>query len=109
MDNPSSSDAVLTPVCTSNSDSQNHVIASFPDPKDTYGTSHLENRSPGVDSSFSKPATSDEVSAVPGVASSSHQATRGSSNTFEELFGSDSGVFSEDLMPEIQDGDPDSD
>jgi hypothetical protein len=109
MDNPSSSDSVLTPVCTSNSDSQNHVIASFLEQKATYGISHLENRSPAVEASFSKLATSDEVSAVPGVASSSHQAPRGFSNTFEESFGSDSGVFSEDWMPEIQDGDPDSD
>jgi hypothetical protein len=111
MDNPSSSDAVLTPVCTSNSDPQNHIMATFPEQKPTYGTSHLENKSPAVDTSLSKPATSDEVSGVPGVVSSSHEAPRGSSNTFTELFGSDSAVESEseDSLPEIQDGDPDSD
>jgi hypothetical protein len=91
MDNPSSSDAVLTPVCTSNSDPQNRIMASFPEQNPTYGTSHLEDESPAVDTSLSKPATSDEVS---GVVSSSHEEPRGSSNTFAELFGSDSGVES---------------
>ncbi|KAK3152819.1 hypothetical protein QOZ80_2BG0163990 [Eleusine coracana subsp. coracana] len=110
MDNPSSSDAVSTPVYTSNSDPQNHVISSSPEQKPTYGISHLENKSLAVDASLSKLATSNENSAAPGVASSTHEAPRGST-TFAELFGSDSGVESdsEDSMPEIQDGDPDSD
>ncbi|KAK3156687.1 hypothetical protein QOZ80_2AG0110520 [Eleusine coracana subsp. coracana] len=110
LDNPSSSDAVSTPVYTSNSDPQNHVISSSPEQKPTYGISHLENKSLAVDSSLSNLATSNENSAVPGVASSTHEAPRGST-TFAELFGSDSGVESdsEDSMPEIQDGDPDSD
>ncbi|GJN14082.1 hypothetical protein PR202_gb00862 [Eleusine coracana subsp. coracana] len=88
MDNPSSSDAVSTPVYTSNSDPQNHVISSSPEQKPTYGISHLENKSLAVDASLSKLATSNENSAAP-----------------------DSGVESdsEDSMPEIQDGDPDSD
>lgn len=111
IDNPSSADAVSTPVCTSNSDSQNHVIASLPEQKPTYGISHLENNGPAVDASSSKLATSNEISAAPGVASRPHEAPRGSSTTFAELFGSDSGVESdsEDSLPEIQDGDPDSD
>ncbi|GJN14295.1 hypothetical protein PR202_gb01099 [Eleusine coracana subsp. coracana] len=111
MDNPSSSGAVSTPVYTSNSDSHNRVIASFPEQMPTYGISNLEKKSPVVDASSSKLATSNEISAAPGVASSTHEAPRGSLTTFTELFGSDSGVESdsEDPMPEIQDGDPDSD
>ncbi|GJM88488.1 hypothetical protein PR202_ga04559 [Eleusine coracana subsp. coracana] len=111
MDNPSSSNAVSIPVYTSNSDSHNHVIASFPEQMPTYGISNLEKKSPVVDASSSKMATSNEISAAPGVASSTHEAPRGSITTFTELFGSDSGVESdsEDPMPEIQDGDPDSD
>lgn len=109
MDNPSSTNVVLAPVYTSNSDSQYHVIASFPEQKPTYDISHLENKGLAVDASSSKLATSNEISAAPGVASSTHEAPKGS--TFAELFGSDSGVESdsEDSMPEIQDGDPDSD
>ncbi|KAF8656892.1 hypothetical protein HU200_060454 [Digitaria exilis] len=99
VDNPSSSNAVSAPVYTTNSDSQRHTQFS-----------HLENRSPAVNVPSSKLGTSDEVSDVP-VASGFHQAPEGRSTSFAELFGSESGVDSgsEDSIPDIVDGDPDSD
>ncbi|XP_062218887.1 uncharacterized protein LOC133918828 isoform X2 [Phragmites australis] len=111
MDNPSSSNAVSTPGHTTNSDSQNHMIASFPEQKRIDHVSHLENKSSVIDAPFRKLGTSDEASVVPDVASSSHQAPGGSSTSFAELFGSESDVESEseDSMPDIKDGDPDSD
>ncbi|TVU32378.1 hypothetical protein EJB05_24107 [Eragrostis curvula] len=107
---PSSSN-VSDPVYTANADPENHVIASFPEQKLTSGVSHLENTSPPVNPSSSKLATSDEASAVPSVTSGNHRAPGPSATSFAELFGSDSGVESdsEDSMPEIKDGDPDSD
>nr|CAB3446483.1 unnamed protein product [Digitaria exilis] len=109
VDNPSSSNAVSAPVYTTNSDSQRHVTPSFPEQKQTQ-FSHLENRSPAVNVPSSKLGTSDEVSDVP-VASGFHQAPEGRSTSFAELFGSESGVDSgsEDSIPDIVDGDPDSD
>uniref|UniRef100_A0A0A9CRN0 Uncharacterized protein n=1 Tax=Arundo donax TaxID=35708 RepID=A0A0A9CRN0_ARUDO len=111
MDNPSSSNAVSTPGRTRNSDSQNHVIAPFLEQKGSGHIGHLENRTPVVNSSSGKVGTSNEASAVPGVGSSSRQAPGASSSTFAELFGSESGVESEseDSIPDINDGDPDSD
>ncbi|KAF8693991.1 hypothetical protein HU200_038564 [Digitaria exilis] len=99
VDNPSSSNAFSAPVYTTNSDSQRHTQFS-----------HLENRSPAVNAPSSKLGTSDEVSDVP-VASGIHQAPEGRSTSFAELFGSESGVDSgsEDSIPDIVDGDPDSD
>nr|CAB3449679.1 unnamed protein product [Digitaria exilis] len=109
VDNPSSSNAFSAPVYTTNSDSQRHVTPSFPEQKQTQ-FSHLENRSPAVNAPSSKLGTSDEVSDVP-VASGIHQAPEGRSTSFAELFGSESGVDSgsEDSIPDIVDGDPDSD
>ncbi|KAG2658055.1 hypothetical protein PVAP13_1KG167755 [Panicum virgatum] len=111
VDNTSSSNAVLAPVHTTNSDSQKHVIPSFPGQRRTDQVSHLENRSPTVDAPSSKLETSDEVSDVPVAASGFHQAPVGRSTSFAELFGSESGVDSEsdDSVPDIVDGDPDSD
>ena len=111
VDNTSSSNAVLAPVHTTNSDSQKYVIPSFPGQRRTDQVSHLENRSPTVDAPSSKLGTSDEVSDVPVAASGFHQAPVGRSTSFAELFGSESGVDSEsdDSVPDIVDGDPDSD
>ncbi|KAG2650681.1 hypothetical protein PVAP13_1NG198100 [Panicum virgatum] len=111
VDNSSSSNAVSAPVYTTNSDSQKHVIPSFPGQRRTDQVSHLENKSPAVDAPSSKLGTSDEVSDVPVAASGFHQAPGGRSTSFAELFGSESGVDSEsdDSLPDIVDGDPDSD
>jgi len=111
VDNSSSSNAVSAPVYTTNSDSQKHVIPSFPEQRRTDQVSHLENKSPAVDAPSSKLGTSDEVSDVPVAASGFHQAPVGRSTSFAELFGSESGVDSEsdDSVPDIVDGDPDSD
>jgi hypothetical protein len=111
VDNSSSSNAVSAPVYTTNSDSQKHVIPSIPEQKRADEVSHLENRSPAVDAPSSKLGTSDEVSDVPVAAFGFHQAPEGRSTSFAELFGSESGVDSEsdDSVPDIVDGDPDSD
>lgn len=97
-ENPSSSNAVPSPVGTTDSDSRKH--ASFPEQD-----SPRENKSPAVHPG--------EASATPGVGSSHHhhQAPEARSASFTELFGSESGIESEseDLMPDIVDGDPDSD
>jgi hypothetical protein len=111
VDNSSSSNAVSAPVYTTNSDSQKHVIPSIPEQRRADEVSHLENRSPAVDAPSSKLGTSDEVSDVPVAALGFHQAPEGRSTSFAELFGSESGVDSEsdDSVPDIVDGDPDSD
>ncbi|RLM80182.1 proline- glutamic acid- and leucine-rich protein 1-like isoform X2 [Panicum miliaceum] len=111
VDNSSSSNAVSAPVYTTNSDSQKHVIPSIPEQRRADEVSHLENRSPAVDAPSSKLGTSDEVSDVPVAASGFHQVPEGRSTSFAELFGSESGVDSEsdDSVPDIVDGDPDSD
>ncbi|CAL5058598.1 unnamed protein product [Urochloa decumbens] len=111
VENPSSSDAVSAPVYTTNSESQKHAIPSYPEQKRTDQVSHLENQSPAVNAPSSKLGTSDEVSDNPVVASGVHQAPEGRSTSFAELFGSESGVDSEsdDSVPDIVDGDPDSD
>ncbi|CAL4888073.1 unnamed protein product [Urochloa decumbens] len=108
--NPSSSDAVSAPVYTTNSESQKHAIPSYSEQKSTDQVSHLENKSLAVNAPSSKLGTSDEVSDNP-VASDVHQAPEGRSTSFAELFGSESGVDSEsdDSVPDIVDGDPDSD
>ncbi|CAN6278368.1 unnamed protein product [Urochloa humidicola] len=109
VENPSSSNAVSAPVYTTSSDSQKHAIPSFPEQKRT--VSHLENKSPAVNVPSSKLGTSDEVSDNPVVAAGFRQAPEGRSTSFAELFGSESGVDSEsdDSVPDIVDGDPDSD
>lgn len=97
-ENPSSSNAVPSPVRTTDSDSRKH--ASFPEQDSPH-----ENKSAAVHPG--------EASATPGVGSSHHrhQAPEARSASFTELFGSESGIESEseDLMPDIVDGDPDSD
>jgi hypothetical protein len=110
VENPASSNAVLAPVYATNSDSQKHAIPSFPEQKPTDQVGHLENRSPAINVPSSKLGTSDEVSDAP-VVDSGHQAPEGRSTSFAELFGSESGVDSEsdDSVPDIVDGDPDSD
>lgn len=91
-ENPSSSNAVPSPVGTTDSDSRKH--ASFPEQD-----SPRENKSPAVHPG--------EASATPGVGSSHHhhQAPEARSASFTELFGSESGIESEseDLMPDIVD------
>lgn len=106
---PVYTNAVSAPVYTTNSDSRRHVTPSFPEQKRTE-FSHLENRNPAVNVPSSKLGTSDEVSDVP-AASAFDQAPEGRSTSFAELFGSESGVDSgsEDSIPDIVDGDPDSD
>ncbi|AQK68171.1 hypothetical protein ZEAMMB73_Zm00001d015151 [Zea mays] len=97
-ENPSSSNAVPSPVRTTDSDSRKH--ASFPEQDSPH-----ENKSAAVHPG--------EASATPGVGSSHHrhEAPEARSASFTELFGSESGIESEseDLMPDIVDGDPDSD
>ncbi|KAL6646777.1 hypothetical protein ACP70R_015471 [Stipagrostis hirtigluma subsp. patula] len=106
MDNPSSSNSVLAPPCTTKPDSQKHLLPSSPEQKPTEYVSHLGNKSPGVNASSSKPATSVEAPVVPVIAASSHQAPGVNSTMLTELFGSES---SEDSFPGIVDADPDSD
>ncbi|CAN6244092.1 unnamed protein product [Urochloa humidicola] len=111
VENPSSSNVVSAPVYTTNSDSQNHAIPSYPEQKRTDQVSDLESKSPAFNAPPSKLGTSDEVSDNPVVASGFQQAPEGRSTSFAELFGSESGVDSEsdDSVPDIVDGDPDSD
>ncbi|TKW38731.1 hypothetical protein SEVIR_1G135200v4 [Setaria viridis] len=110
VENLSSSNAVSAPVYATNSDSQKHAIPSFPEQKRTDQVGHLENRSPAINVPSSKLGTSNEISDAP-VVDSGHQAPDGRSTSFAELFGSESGVDSEsdDSVPDIVDGDPDSD
>ncbi|CAN6251339.1 unnamed protein product [Urochloa humidicola] len=110
VENPSSSNVVSAPVYTTNSDSRNHAIPSYPEQKRTDQVSDLENKSPAFNAPSSKLGTSHEVSDNP-VASGFQQAPEGRSTSFAELFGSESGVDSEsdDSVPDIVDGDPDSD
>ncbi|CAN6231417.1 unnamed protein product [Urochloa humidicola] len=110
VENPSSSNVVSAPVYTTNSDSRNHAIPSYPEQKRTDQVSDLENKSPALNAPSSKLGTSHEVSDNP-VASGFQQAPEGRSTSFAELFGSESGVDSEsdDSVPDIVDGDPDSD
>ncbi|CAN6272438.1 unnamed protein product [Urochloa humidicola] len=111
VENPSSSNVVSAPVYTTNSDSQNHAIPSYPEQKRTDQVSDLESKSPAFNAPPSKLGTSEEVSDNPVVASGFQQAPEGRSTSFAELFGSESGVDSEsdDSVPDIVDGDPDSD
>ncbi|KAL6640323.1 hypothetical protein ACP70R_022172 [Stipagrostis hirtigluma subsp. patula] len=105
-DNPSSSNSVPAPPCTTKPDSQKHLLPSSPEQKPAEYVSHLGNKSPGVNASSSKPGTSVEAPVVPVVAASSHQAPGVNSTMLTELFGSES---SEDSLPGIVDADPDSD
>ncbi|KAL6877598.1 hypothetical protein ACP4OV_012813 [Aristida adscensionis] len=107
MDNSSSFSADATPLYRTNPDSEKHVLPSYPVQK----SADLGNKSAAaVIASSGKLGTSDEASAVPAVASSSHQAPGRNSTSFAELFGTESDAeSSEDSMPGIVDGDPDSD
>lgn len=92
----------VSPECTTNFDSR----------KQEQVSPH-ENKSPAAvhPPSSSMLGTSGEPSATPGVGSSHHQAPEARSTSFAELFGSESGIESdsEDSLPDIVDGDPDSD
>ncbi|CAD6248182.1 unnamed protein product [Miscanthus lutarioriparius] len=106
VENLSISNVGASPVRTSNFDSRKHVV--FPEQ-----VSPHENKSPAAVHlpSSSMLGTSGEPSATPGVGSSHHQAPEARSTSFAELFGSESGIESEseDSLPDIVDGDPDSD
>ncbi|KAJ1283929.1 hypothetical protein BS78_03G164900 [Paspalum vaginatum] len=110
VENPSSSNVVSPPVYTGNSNSQKHVVPLLPE-QHTDQVSNHENKSPAVHAPSSKLVTTDEASAVPDAVSSYHRAPAGRSTSFKELFGSESGVESEseDSIPDIVDGDPESD
>ncbi|KXG29400.2 hypothetical protein SORBI_3004G030800 [Sorghum bicolor] len=98
VENPSISNVGASPECTTNFDSRKHEQVS-----------PHENKSPAAVHlpSSSMLGTSGEPSATPGVGSSHHPR----STSFVELFGSESGIESEseDSLPDIVDGDPDSD
>lgn len=105
-ENPSISNVGASPECTTNFDTLKCVV--FPEQ-----VSPHENKSPAAvhPPSSSMVGTSGEPSATPGVGSSHHQAPEARSTSFAELFGSESGIESEseDSLPDIVDGDPDSD
>lgn len=104
VENPSISNVVSSPVRTTNFDSRKDVVF-------TEQVSPHVNKSPALHPpSSSMLGNSGEASATPGVGSSHHQAPEARSTSFAELFGSESGIESEseDSMPDIVDGDPDS-
>ncbi|KAL5231909.1 hypothetical protein ABZP36_030685 [Zizania latifolia] len=93
---PSSSDAVLKPVYTNPPDPDIHVAAQVSEENHT-SLDQLEKKTSAVDASLSKPVTKGE------------SPVDASSNFMEPSKTEDSDAESEDSMPGIVDGDPDSD
>ncbi|EEC78919.1 hypothetical protein OsI_19333 [Oryza sativa Indica Group] len=98
-DNPSSSNDGLTQVRTLLPDLNQQVAAPVSDEGHTDIVDHLRNKTSAFDASLSKTVTGGEAP----------QSGSGSSHFMQSSKTDDSDVESEDSMPGIVDGDPDSD